>query len=134
VQNLSGRVLPFAAKWQGNAGVEVNTNPFMGGFTAAFAANESFTTSFYAENTLSPQTIVPGYGTLDGRVSLYSPDGVWQLDLTGPNVLNKHYFAEFFPQPLAGALGLNDPTTGNTLFRGFVGDPQEFKVKLTARF
>jgi iron complex outermembrane receptor protein len=133
-QNLSGRVLPFAAKWQGNAGFEVTSDPFMGGFTGAFAANESFTTSFYAENTLSPQTVVPGYGTLDGRLSLYSPDGVWQLDLTGTNVLNKHYFAEFFPQPLAGALGLNDPTTGNTLFRGFVGDPQEFKVKLTARF
>jgi iron complex outermembrane receptor protein len=134
VQNLSGRVLPFAAKWQGNAGFEVNSNPFMGGFTASFAANEVFTSSFYAENTLSPQTVVPGYGTLDGRISLYSPDGVWQLDLTGSNVLNKHYFAEFFPQPLAGALGLNDPTTGNTLFRGFVGDPQEFKVRLTARF
>ena len=108
--------------------------PVQGGYTAAFAANETFSTSFYAENTLSPQTIVPGYGTLDGRVSLYSPDGVWQIDLTGTNILNKHYFAEYFPQPLAGALGLNDPTTGNTLFRGFVGDPQEFKIRLTARF
>ena len=134
VQNLSGGWLPFAPKWQGNAGFEVNSDPFMGGFTGAFALNESFTTSFQAENTLSPQTIVPGFGTLDGRVSLYSPDGVWQLDLMGSNLLNKHYFTEYFPQPLAGALGLNDPTTGNTLFRGFVGDPQEFQIKLSAKF
>ena len=134
VQNLSGRVLPFAPKWQGNAGFEVNSDPFLGGFTGAFAMNESFTSSFQAENTLSPQTVVPGYGTLDGRLSLYSPDGVWQLDLLGTNILNKHYFNEYFPQPLAGALGLNDPTTGNTVFRGFVGDPQEFRIKLSARF
>jgi iron complex outermembrane receptor protein len=134
VQNLSGRWLPFAPKWQGNAGFELNSDPFMGGFTGAFAMNESFTSSFQADNTLSPQTMVPGFGTLDGRLSVYSPDGVWQLDLTGTNILNKHYFTAYFAQPLAGALGLNDPTTGNTVFRGFVGDPQEFRLKLTARF
>jgi len=134
VQNLSGRWLPFAPKWQGNAGFELNSDPFMGGFTGALALNESFTSSFQADNTLSSQTMVPGFGTLDGRLSVYSPDGVWQLDLTGTNILNKHYFTAYFAQPLAGALGLNDPTTGNTVFRGFVGDPQEFRLKLTARF
>jgi iron complex outermembrane receptor protein len=132
VQNLSGRVLPFAPKWQGNAGFEVTSDPFLGGFTGALAVNEAFTTSFQADNTLSAQTVVPGFGTLDGRLSAYSPDGVWQLDVTGTNILNKHYFTAYFAQPLAGALGLNDTTTGNTVFRGFLGDPQEFKVKLTA--
>jgi iron complex outermembrane receptor protein len=133
-QNLSGKPLPFAAKWQGNAGFDVNSDPFGGGFTATFAMRENFTTSYQAENTDSPQSIVPGFGTLDARVSLYSPDNGWQLDLTGTNILNKHYFTEYFPQTLAGALGLNNPTTGATVFRGFLGDPASVRLKLSVRF
>jgi iron complex outermembrane receptor protein len=133
-QNLSGKPLPFSAKWQGNAGFDVTSDPLFGGFTATFAMRENFTTSYQAENTDSPQSIVPGFGTLDARLSLYSPSNGWQIDLTGTNILNKHYFTEFFPQTLAGALGLNNTTTGATVFRGFLGDPATVRLKLTARF
>ncbi len=133
-QDLSGHVLPFAAKWQGNAGFEVNSDPLFGGFFATFAMRENFTSSYQAENTDSPQSIVPGFGTVDARLSLYSADNGWQLDLTGTNILNKHYFTEYFPQTLAGALGLNNTTTGATVFRGFMGDPASVRLRLTARF
>jgi iron complex outermembrane receptor protein len=133
-QDLSGKVLPFAAKWQGNAGFELNSDPLFGGFTATFAMKENFTSSYQAENTDSPQSIVAGFGTTDARLSLYSPNNGWQLDLTGSNIFNKHYFTEFFPQTIAANLGLNNTTTGATVFRGFLGDPATVRLKLSVHF
>jgi iron complex outermembrane receptor protein len=133
-QDLSGKPLPFSPKWSGNAGFEVNSDPFAGGFTATFGMKENFTTSYQAENTDAPQSIVRGFGTLDARLSVSSPDDKYELDVIGTNVLNKHYFVEYFPQTLAAALGLNNTATGATVFRGFLGDPAVVKVKLTAKF
>ena len=134
VQNLSGRLLPFAPKWQGNIGFDLTSDPFMGGNTATLSVNENFTSSYLSENNDSPQSKIAGYGVLDARLSLFSADAKWQLDLYGENLLDRHYFTLVTPTTLGAALGVNDPSTGATLYRGTLGDPRILGVRLSTRF
>jgi iron complex outermembrane recepter protein len=133
-QNLSGRQLPFAAKWQGNVGVELNSDPFFGGYSATLAINENFTSSYLSENTDSPQSKVPGYGLTNVRLSLFTPDSRWQLDIFGDNVFNRHYYTLYSVQPLGAALGLTTPATGAAVYRGYLGAPLTMGVRLSAKF
>ena len=67
-------------------------------------------------------------------MSFASPDTRWQLDVFASNLFDKHYFTAYFPQPLAGALGLNNPATGDTLYRGFMGEPRTWGVRVSTKF
>ena len=134
VQNLTGRQLPFAPKWQGNIGVNLSSNPFMGGYTTILAINENLSSGFLSENNDSPQSHVAGYGVLDMRLSLFPPNSKWQLDLYAENVLNRHYFVYKAPTTLGPALGLSNPLTGATLYRGLLGDPQVLGIRFSVNF
>ncbi len=134
VQNLSGRQLPFAPKWQGNLGVNLSSNPFLGGYTAILALNETLSSGYLSENNDSQQSHVAGYGVLDARLSLFTPDSNWELDLFAQNLLDRHYFTLKIPTTLGSAFGVNNPATGATLYRGTLGDPRVFGVRLSAKF
>jgi iron complex outermembrane recepter protein len=133
-QNLSGTQLPFAPKWQGNVGVEYNSDPFMGGFTATAALDDDLTSGYQSANNGSHQTMVAGYGVLNGRISLFTPDAKWQLDLFGSNLLNRHDIVAVFNQPGAALMGVNNTTTGLSAYRGYLGDPMTLGVRLSAKF
>ena len=134
-QNLTGRELTFAPKWRGNVGAQWNSQPFMGGYTATVAANESFTSGFLTANNLNPQSRVPGYHTTDLRVSLFTADRSWQFDIFGQNVFDKHYYVTTVAQVVGSVIpGLNSPVTGATLYRGFLGDPARFGVRVSVKF
>lgn len=134
VQDLSGRQLPFAPKWQGNIGVNLSSNPFLSGYTAILAINENLSSGYLSENNDSQQSHVAGYGVLDARLSLFSPDSNWQLDIYGQNLLDRHYFTLKVPTTLGAAFGVNNPVTGSTLYRGMLGDPRVLGVRLSAKF
>ena len=134
VQNLSGRTLPYAPKWRGNVGFEWDSAVFMGGYKTTAAISESFTTSFLTSTTLNPQSRVAGYGTADFRVSLFAPGKKWQFDVFGSNIFDKGYYTATVAQALGGLLGINNAATGATVFRGFLGDPRRFGVRLSIKF
>ena len=133
-QDLSGRQLPFAPKWQGHVGASIYSNPFMGGYIGTLAVNEFFTSGFGTQNTDALQAVVSSYALTDLRVGVISPDGKWELDFYGKNIFDKHYFYTLYPQPDGKVLGINNPVTGATLYRGLVGDPQTFGVRLSYNF
>ena len=134
VQNLSGRTIPYAPKWRGNVGVQWDSVAFMNGYKATVAVSENFSSEFYTSATLNPQSLVPGYGTTDVRVSFYSPNKKWQLDLFGSNIFDKGYYVATVAQVLGGAMGINNAQTGATIFRGFLGDPQRFGARVSYKF
>jgi iron complex outermembrane receptor protein len=134
VQNLSGKTVTYAPKWHGNFGVHWNSRPLFSGYTAAVAASESYTASFATSATLNPQSVVPSYSTTDLRISLTSSDERWQFDLFGTNIFDKHYYTSTNAQVLAQAMGVNSTVTGATLFRGLLGDPARFGLRVTAKF
>jgi iron complex outermembrane receptor protein len=77
---------------------------------------------------------VGSYSTTDLLFSLYSPDERWQFDAFGTNVFDEHYFVATVAQVLGAAMGVNSTATGATLYRGFLGDPARFGVRVSARF
>jgi iron complex outermembrane receptor protein len=133
-QNLSGRPLPFAPKWQGNAGAEFSSDPFLGGYIAVVALTTTMSSSYLSSSNDSPQTRIDGYGLLDGRLRLNSPDRGWQLELAATNILDRHYYVLFAATPLGARLGVNDTATGASLYRGLLGDPRILTARLTATF
>ena len=106
----------------------------MGGVSATLAATENYTASFLTANNDNPQSRLPGHATTDARVSFNSPSDRWQLDLYGTNVFNKHYYVTTVAQVLGAQMGLNDPVTGATVYRGFLGDPARFGARVSVKF
>lgn len=133
-QDLSGRTIPFAPKWSGNIGVELNSDPFMGGYSASLQVNTEFKSSFFTQNDLNPQSVAKARTLLGARLSLFSPDGHWQLDIYGKNLFDKRYVPAKFPQVVGSLFGVNDPMTGATLYRDYLGAPRTIGVRLSTNF
>ena len=107
----------------------------MGGYTATVAASENFTSGFLTANNLNPQSRVAGYQTTDLRVSLFTADRSWQFDIFGQNIFDKHYYVTTVAQVVGSVIpGLNSPVTGATLYRGFLGDPARFGLRVSVKF
>ena len=135
VQNLSGRPIQFAPQWQGNGGFAYKIGSFLGGYTASLSGSVHFSSSFLTDNNDNPQSRLPGYYTTDLQLSFYSPDGKWQFDVFGTNISNEHYNVATIPQVLGAVIpGVSNNTTGATVYRGFLGDPARFGVRLSAKF
>ena len=134
VQVLTGQRLAFAPELQGNVGAEWKSQPITGGISLAVAVNEHFTSSFLTANNLNPQSRVPGYATTDVRLSLISEGNKWKLDLFGENIFDKHYFVTTVAQTLGAAMGINNNTTGTTVYRGFLGSPANYGARLSVNF
>ena len=91
-QDVTGEALTNAPKWawslSANYGADIG-NSLRG------SANLSFT---YRSKTLfsyrDPNTEQPGYGLLNGRLSLAAQDGRYELSVFGKNLTNQH-FASF---------------------------------------
>lgn len=91
-QDVTGEALTNAPKWawslNANYGADIG-NSLRG------SANLSFT---YRSKTLfsyrDPNTAQPGYGLLNGRLSLETQDGRYELSVFGKNLTNQH-FASF---------------------------------------
>jgi iron complex outermembrane recepter protein len=133
VQNLSGRPVDYSPKWNGYVGLDWKIGAFRG-YATSFNASENFTTGFLTANTDNPQSRVPAYETTDLRLTVNAPSGRWHVDFFGSNVFDRRYYAYTLAQPLAAVMGINNPNTGATIFRGFVGDPARFGVRLSGKF
>ena len=134
-QNLTGKELAFAPKWHGNVGAQWASPAFRGGYTTTWAISENFTSGFLTANNNNPQSRLDSYRTTDLRVSLHSPDKSWQLDLFGSNIFDKHYYVSTVAQVVGGVIpGVTSPVTGATVYRGFLGDPARFGVRLSVKF
>ncbi len=135
IQDLTGRRPTFAPKWQGNLGVEYSTPPFAGGFTVTARGDMAYTGRMYSTNDLNPQGIQDSYTLYGGRIALISPDKSWNVALFGDNLTNEKYFrGAKFVQVLDSIFGVRVPSTGATLYRGFVGAPRTWGVRATKSF
>ena len=130
VQDLTGRPLEFAPKIHGNIGLNWDVGEIHG-YQLSLNASETYTSSFYTANTDNPQSKLPSYETTDLRLAVRSPDQRWELAVFGTNVFDRKYYVSTIAQPLAAQMGANNTTTGATIFRGFLGDPARYGVRLS---
>ena len=134
VQNLTGQTISYAPKSHATGGVQWDSNALGSGYEITAAANENYTSSFLTANTNNPQSRVDGYATTDLRLRLSSPNERWYLEAYGFNVFDKHYTVATIAQPLGAIMGINVPTTGATIFRGFLGDPARYGLRASVKF
>ncbi len=134
VQDLSGQDIGYAPHWKVNGQAEYII-PLSNGYELTTSASGHYTSGFYTVNTLNPQSKLPSYFTADFRVGFTAPGGNWGIDVFGTNVFDKHYFTTLSPQTLANIMpGVLNRSTGATIFRGTLGDPSRFGVRLSAKF
>ncbi|HVR89673.1 MAG TPA: TonB-dependent receptor [Novosphingobium sp.] len=132
--DLSGTRLPFAPKFKGRIGAEVSSGPMGSGYELTFAAHENYTSSFLTANTGNEQSRVDGYATTDLRLTLDSPEKNWSVTLFGTNVFDKIYYTTTVAQVLGNIIGVTSTTTGQTVFRGNLGEPARYGVRLSFDF
>ena len=133
-RDLSGTRLPFAPKFKGRVGAEVSTGTLGEGYKITFAAHENFTSSFLSANTGNEQSRIKGYKTTDLRLTLDSPDKNWSVTLFGTNVFDKTYYTTTVAQVLGNIIGVTSPITGQTVFRGNLGEPARYGARLSFDF
>ncbi len=134
VQDLTGHTTTFAPKWTADVGLEYDTSPFSGGWTAQLRGSLNYTSKFFTTNDDNPQSIAGGQTLLGARATLVSPDSRWSVSLYGDNLTDEHYFTIKFPQTLDSLFGVRVPATGATLLRGFMGAPITFGGRIAAKF
>jgi iron complex outermembrane receptor protein len=134
VQNLTGRPNSLSPKWQGDVALEYDSSPFAGGWVMQIRPDVSYLDKFYSTPDDNTQGIIKSHTLLDLRVNLLSPDGRWTFTLYGTNLTNQHYWTLKYSQPLAGAFGGNNAVTGQSILRGFMGQPLFIGGKISAHF
>ena len=134
VQNLTGQTINYAPKAHATGGLQWDSDAIGSGYVITGAANENYTSSMLTENTNNPQSRVSGYVTTDLRLRLASPNDRWYVEAFGTNVLDRRYYVSTIAQPLGSIMGINNPLTGATIFRGYLGDPARYGLRANMKF
>ena len=83
VQDLTGRPLPRAPKWNFNGGFTYEIP--VGDLTLSLSGDASYNGRFYASDQLIEESYQNDWVRLDAGIKLSSPDG-WELGLSGRNL------------------------------------------------
>ncbi|MBI1198036.1 MAG: TonB-dependent receptor [Phenylobacterium sp.] len=135
LQDLTGRRPTYSPKWQGNIGAEYTTPAFADGYTLSVRGDMAYTGSMYTTNDLSEQGVDDSFTLYSGRITLTGPDKSWTMALFGDNLTNEHYFrGAKFVQTLDSIFGVRIPATGGTLYRGYVGAPRTWGIRVTKTY
>lgn len=82
-QDLSGRPLPRAPKWNFNGGFTYEVP--VGNFTLSLSGDATYNGRFYASDQLISESYQNDWVRLDAGIKLSSPDG-WEVGLSGRNL------------------------------------------------
>jgi len=113
VQNLGGRPLPRAPKWNLSGGVNFDSY-LPGDFKLGLSADVMHSSSFLTDTTDNSQGREPTYTLLNAAVHLSHGNDGWELAFIGNNLTDKHLFFATNNAPFTG-------TTGGTV-PGVLGD------------
>ncbi|RXZ64820.1 TonB-dependent receptor [Pelagerythrobacter rhizovicinus] len=96
--NAAGYPLIYSPKW--TWGATANYEAYVGeGLSFDVGASYSYRSSSYGV-VADPNSINPGYGLLNGQMSIGDSDDRWRVALFARNLLDKHFVAGIFRTPL----------------------------------
>lgn len=102
VQDLSGRQLPRAPKWNLNGGFTYEVP--VGSFKLSLSGDASYNGRYYASDQLIPQSYQKDWVRLDAAIKVSSPDG-WEVALSGRNLTDHLVQTFMFDRSGSSALG-----------------------------
>jgi iron complex outermembrane receptor protein len=104
---IAGTPFPYAPKYSADLGVQYDT-PLPNGAGLTLRADEGWT-SWVNTGADGSSVYIPSYGLLGARAVYHSPDGKWDAQVYGSNLLDKYYRLTGYN---IAALGLNLGTVG----------------------
>lgn len=116
--DLSGRRLPFAAKWAGNVSADIK-KPISDSLSVFAGANLSFSSGYMTEGTLDPTGYQSSWQRVSARIG-FEVNERYSLALIGNNLTNE------------AVNGSTQPFGGYNL--GYLDPPRTILMKLTAKF
>ena len=87
-----------------------------------------------ADTNQGPQSIQPGYDTVNARLGLRGLNTGWEISTFVRNAFDEGYCQVVFIQALATTAGLVDPATGGGMHRCVLGTPRTWGVEAAYRF
>ncbi|HVW69716.1 MAG TPA: TonB-dependent receptor [Steroidobacteraceae bacterium] len=87
---LNGKQPPNSPRWNVNAGIQ-RKQPLPAGFRATFGLDARWVAARYLTPDNQVFDYAPSYTTLNGRISLSSPSGAWDLSLWANNLTDRQY-------------------------------------------
>jgi len=94
-QDLTGKVGEYAPKVTGAANIDYR-HAVNDTFDAVINLNPNFTTKYYTQSGLDPNTLQKGFVLLNARVGISAPDDRWAVQLIGRNLTDKIAFVNSF--------------------------------------
>ena len=92
-QDLAGRTLPRAPKWNLIAGINYDA-PLSDALMIGLSGDVSYRSRYILQETQAPYAVQKGFALWNAGVRLYTSDDHYELAFIGRNLANKHY-AEF---------------------------------------
>lgn len=88
-QDLSGRQLPRAPRWTGDAGLQYQAH-VSDKYSAALSGHLNFSSSYSLDSHYNPLAFEKSYVTFDAGLRFGKLDGPWEVALIGRNLSNKY--------------------------------------------
>ena len=126
VQDLSGRRLHRAPKWNATFGVSYETE-VGNSLKFGFDGSVRYSSSYFASEQLAPNSKQNSYALLNAAARIGSEDDTWELALIGRNLTNKRIIG--FVQDKSGAF-----VPGKNEIYAYGSRPREVAVQATFRF
>jgi outer membrane receptor protein involved in Fe transport len=113
--DFSGKVMPFAAHWTGNAALQW-TPDINSSLRGVVEPSVGLSSGYYTDGTLDQNGYQGGWAKFDFRVGIESSDGRWSLSLLGKNVLNTRVIAGYQPPIVLPVVFYEPPRTVSLRF------------------
>ena len=114
--------LSFAPLWSGVAAATYVV-PISSSLEFRANVNEKYNSSYNTGSDLDPRKLQGGYGLVNARLGLGSPDGKWTVEIWGANLANKGYYQVAFDAPIQ-----------YNQVDAFLADPRTFGITARTKF
>jgi outer membrane receptor protein involved in Fe transport len=114
--------LSFAPLWSGVAAATYVV-PISSSLEFRANVNEKYNSSYNTGSDLDPRKLQGGYGLVNARLGLGSPDGKWTAEIWGANLANKGYYQVAFDAPIQ-----------YNQVDAFLADPRTFGITVRTKF
>jgi iron complex outermembrane receptor protein len=133
VQNLTGKPVSYAPKFQFNIAPTISDIPLVGDFSGRLRVSGNFITKHFELNDDNPQAVSPQRFLLGARFEVANTNGL-SIAVFGENLTDHHYISYTAYQVLDARFGVRDPVTGSSLLRSYLGNPRTIGVRVAKTF
>ncbi len=128
---LPGSTISFAPRWSGTLAATYETS-FISDWDARFNVSSRFTSKYNSGSNLDPLKEVEELVVVNARMSFYSDNSPFELELWAQNLFDEDYYELAFDTPLQGTAATQ--TAPGTAVGAFLSPPLTFGATARVRF